>query len=1034
MDQLSAYLPMDRRQALYRNEPLPENTAGAAIFADISGFTPLTEQLSRELGPQRGAEELTHHLNQVYDALINQLHRFGGSVTGFSGDAITCWLDGDDGERAVACALAMQDAMRSFAQVKTASGTVVSLELKTAVSVGAVRRFLVGDPERQVIEVLCGEPLDRLAAAEHLARRGEVVVDGQTAARLEESLVFGEWRQDGESGSAAAVVQALQRPASDRPWRPLPVQRLSSKRVRPWLLKAVYDRLQQGKGEFLAELRPAVALFLRFTGLDFQGDSSSQSVLDNFIRRIQQILLDYDGTLIQLTIGDKGSYLYAAFGAPFAHEDDALRAVHTAFALRELVQEITPPLTAQIGITAGHMRVGAYGSSDSRTYGVLGDSVNLAARLMQAAATGQILATAAIQRQTAGTIIWEKIPEIMVKGKAEAIAVYQPLGLRESAEKTFEANTSQPLIGREAQINEIEQIMAAARQGKGQIISILGEAGIGKSELARQAIREYALTDTVLTGECQAYGSNASYLVWRPIWQKFFGISAAMPADQQIEILSAYLSRIDPALAQRLPLLAPVLNLSIPDNDLTSSLDAKIRKSSLESMLADCLQERARREPLFILLEDMHWIDPLSHDLLDVLCRSIANLPVLVMLVLRPPTVERLKARRVSALPYYHEVTVPALNETEMRSLVRQRFSRALGAEIEVADSLIQLVVEKADGNPFFADQSINFLVDSGQDLADPRTTRELQLPSSLRSLVLSRIDQLTESQKITIKVASVIGRIFQAALLFGVQADEKDRLQINQDLVALSLSELDVDITEKELTYFFRHILTQEVAYESLPFATRSLFHEQIAAFLEHNFPDRLSQLLDLLAFHYGRSENQGKKIEYDLKAGDAAKQNYANQAAIDYYQAVVHLLEPAERIPVTLKLCQVLEVVGNWETAANFYQQTIQLANNSGDPLGAARCQAGLGELHRKQGKYDLASEDLNQAHKAFEHLGRSSRHRANTAVAWIIVHPAGKYAPGQRLLPAQPAGLAAARATAAGRQPVQQPRHHCPPGWRL
>ena len=194
MDLLSAYLPMDRRQALYRNEPLPERTAGAAIFADISGFTPLTEMLSRELGPQRGAEELTHHLNQVYDAIINQLHRFGGSVIGFSGDAITCWLDGDDGGRAVACALAMQAAMRTFNQMKTAAGTMVSLELKTAVSVGNVRRFLVGDPTMQVIEVLCGEPLDRLAAAEHHAGRGEVVVDGKTAALMEGLLVLGERR------------------------------------------------------------------------------------------------------------------------------------------------------------------------------------------------------------------------------------------------------------------------------------------------------------------------------------------------------------------------------------------------------------------------------------------------------------------------------------------------------------------------------------------------------------------------------------------------------------------------------------------------------------------------------------------------------------------------------------------------------------------------------------------------------------------------------------------------------------------------
>ena len=973
MDLLSAYLPMDRRQALYRNEPLPERTAGAAIFADISGFTPLTEMLSRELGPQRGAEELTHHLNQVYDAIINQLHRFGGSVIGFSGDAITCWLDGDDGGRAVACALAMQAAMRTFNQMKTAAGTMVSLELKTAVSVGNVRRFLVGDPTMQVIEVLCGEPLDRLAAAEHHAGRGEVVVDGKTAALMEGLLVLGERRGGQQANPEAVVVQSLQSEVIDQPWQPLPAGKLSSKRVRPWLLKAVYERLQQGKGEFLAELRPAVTLFLRFNGLDFQDDSSSQSVLDGFIRRVQLILQDYDGTLIQLTIGDKGSYLYAAFGAPHAHEDDALRAVLTAFALRELVKEITPPLTAQIGITAGHMRVGAYGGTDSRTYGVLGDAVNLAARLMQAAAEGQILATSAIQRQTAESIAWEKMPEIKVKGKSDAIAVFQPLQLRARSEKTLMPADRHALIGRETQITEIAQIMAAALGGQGQIIGIIGEAGIGKSVLARQAVRDIALDQmTVLAGECQAYGANASYGVWRPIWQTFFGIPVGAPAEQQIEIVQAYFSKYHPLLVQRLPLLAPVLNLAMPDNDLTGSLDAKIRKSSLEGLLTECLQERARREPMILILEDLHWIDPLSHDLLEVLCRGIADLPVLVLLVLRPPTIERLTTQRVSALPYYHELALPPLADAEMQTLVRQKFSRALGGDDKVAAALIKQVVAKADGNPFFAEQSINFLVDSGQDLLDDRSTTQLQLPSSLRSLVLSRIDQLTESQKITIKVASVIGRIFQASLLFGVHGIEKENAQVNQDLAVLSRGELDIDDAEPELTYFFRHILTQEVAYENLPFATRALFHEQIAAFLELNYPDRLTQFLDLLAFHYGRSENQARKIEYFIKAGDAAKQKYANLAAIEYYQAVVDQLEPAQRIPVTLQLCQVLEVVGNWEAAANYYQQTYELAISKDDFLGAARCQAGLGELYRKQGKYDLASQTLHQAHNTFENLG--------------------------------------------------------------
>ena len=155
-----------------RGEMLPERMRGTALFADLSGFTPLTEALAQELGPRRGAEELTIYLNRVYDALIAELHRYGGSVIGFSGDSITCWLDGDDGHRAAACGLAMQGALRQFAEIKTASGFAVSLGVKVAAAAGPVRRFVVGEPDYLLFDTMAGKTLENMAAAEGQAERG----------------------------------------------------------------------------------------------------------------------------------------------------------------------------------------------------------------------------------------------------------------------------------------------------------------------------------------------------------------------------------------------------------------------------------------------------------------------------------------------------------------------------------------------------------------------------------------------------------------------------------------------------------------------------------------------------------------------------------------------------------------------------------------------------------------------------------------------------------------------------------------------
>ncbi len=558
-DILSTYLPMDRRFVLAKKKTLPEFTKGAALFADISGFTSLTESMSLELGPKRGAEELTVHLNRVYDAIINELHIFGGSVIGFSGDAITCWLDGDDGLHAVSCALAMQKAMRSFQTVQTAGGNQVHLAVKIAVATGDVRRFLVGDPRIKVFEVLCGDTINRLAATEHQAQRGEVVLDSKTAVILEKTVEFSEWRE-AEASQRFAIVKEIKPEIIKLPQGSTRSKKLTNQQVRPWLLKAVYDRLLEDKGEYLAELRPAVALFVRFNGIDFQFESDTRTILDDYICRAQRILNDYDGTLIQLTIGDKGSYFYAAFGAPFAHEDDPIRAVRAAHDLRAMSQNIQPNLTVQIGISVGQMRVGAYGGTESRTYGVLGDAVNLAARLMQYAEEGEILATNLIHNEASTSVIWQKMEAIHVKGKQQLVDVFRFLKFNNSPELILDKHSSVSVIGRELEIGEITQLLGKITFGHGQVLGITGDAGIGKSLLSQKLIN-HAMRQgwNVFGGECQSYGINASYLVWQSIWQNFFGYNPSDTLDQQIEIISQYLARVDPKLVQRLPLLGGLL-------------------------------------------------------------------------------------------------------------------------------------------------------------------------------------------------------------------------------------------------------------------------------------------------------------------------------------------------------------------------------------------------------------------------------------------------------------------------------------------
>jgi class 3 adenylate cyclase len=446
---LAVYIPMDRRQALVKGYTLPERSHGAALFADISGFTPLSEALAQELGLQRGAEELTRQLNQVYGALIAEVHRYGGSVINFSGDAITCWFD-ENHERgtmndedqpadtassfiayrsslqAVACALAMQAATDQFAAITTPAGTTVALAIKVAVVAGPVRRWLVGDPRIQNIDVLAGQTLDELTRGEHQAQRREVLVQAAIVETTGARMTVAAWRTDADSGARFAVVTGLTEAVPAAPWPDLPRDGVTEAQARPWLLPPVYERVRSGKSEFLSELRPAAALFLQFRGIDYDTDDQAGARLDAFVRWVQAILARYDGALLQLTIGDKGSYLYAAFGAPIAHEDDAARAVAAALDLQSSLMELGFINDIQIGLAYGQMRAGAYGSPAHRTYGVLGDKTNLAARLMQAASDG-ILCDDTIARAAHARLHFVPLPPIVVKGKAQPVAIYRPV-------------------------------------------------------------------------------------------------------------------------------------------------------------------------------------------------------------------------------------------------------------------------------------------------------------------------------------------------------------------------------------------------------------------------------------------------------------------------------------------------------------------------------------------------------------------------------------------------------------------------------
>jgi adenylate cyclase len=366
---------------------------------------------------------------------------------------------------------------------------------------------------------------------------------------------------------------------------------------------------------------------------------------------------------------------------------------------------------------------------------------------------------------------------------------------------------------------------------------------------------------------------------------------------------------------------------------------------------------------------------------------------VCFLLAYRPPQLERLQAPRIEVLPQFTRIELHELTKAEAENAIRaklvQLYPERGGA---LPKGLVEALMQRSQGNPFYLEELLNYMRDRGLDPAD---IENIKLPDSLHTLILSRIDQLSEQEKTTLRVASIIGRLFRFNWLMGYYPDLGPFLQVKAVLVALETLDITpMDSPEPELTYLFKHIVTHEVTYESLPYTTRAHLHEQLARYLESIVGVSLeSSLLDTIAYHYLHSENNEKQREYLFKAGEAAQKNYANDAALEYYGKLLPLLEDEnEQTQIHLKRGKVLELMGKWDEAETDYRAALDSAKD--DFVLKASSEFALGRLYGLRGDYSPAMEWLDQAKEARTRLKDTSGLAQIVIVAGAILVDKGEY----------------------------------------
>lgn len=928
-------------------------TYGTVMFSDISGFTAMSEKLS-QLGKE-GAEEITAIVNRFFAALLAVTGSYGGDLLKFGGDALLVFFGGPEhARRACQAALQMQATMARFSETPTSQG-VFRLQMTIGLGTGPLFMAHLGSTEGMEFAVM-GRAMAQMAQAEDLAAAGEIFVDattwqavaGQaTAAKTSDGFyqLVSLAAEDIPAAPAEDLLTTLLVPATDETlldWITATVRRIHALELflPPGLLDKI--KLEPERVVIGGEYRPVTVLFANFYGIDEIIEQLGETrtaeitaVLNAHFTTMRQIIAKYGGVVNKVDSYAVGHRIMALFGAPRAHIDDPERAVRAALEMQEAMAAFarldtscgTYCLQQRIGVNTGLVFAGNVGAPTRQEYSVMGDEVNLTARLMAVATDGQVLTSQSTARQSGGAFLLHVGEPVRVKGKARPVPNYEVLGLQ-----THRARERRPLIGRDAEWEQIHHLTDLGLAGQPQVLTLVGDVGLGKSRLLDEVAAHWNEHGALsLSTTCPSFGRHTPYLPWLELLRDLFGLNQADSDQVKQEKITALLRETDPTWGDWTTLITSLLGLAVEETELVHALDAQTRQRTLFRVIIRLIEHVASERPLLLTIDDLQWADDTSVELVNQVARQVTRCPFLLAVAYRP---EDQLPLNVADLPYHTGLRLQELSDEASLRLL----DTLLPTTPQMPEHIKQLILDKAHGNPLFIEEVAHTLIENYLTLDETtgtyhaRTDLEMiEIPDSVNRVIMSRIDRLDESSRNVLRVASVIGREFAQWLLNAIYPYRQVEGELRERLSDLTAREL-LEGPYTEYLYLFRHILTREVAYESLLFADRRQLHRRIGESVETQQAGHLAEYWEILAHHFSLAEEWDKALTYHLQAGHKAQSIYANETAAHHFKEA---LKAARRVPSSQdrqllaheSLGEVLTTTGDYENALANYHRALTL-----------------------------------------------------------------------------------------------------------
>lgn len=867
------------------DQPFTVRFPAAVMMTDISGFSALAVELTRE--GAHGVEALQQTLDTYFGALGAVVARCGGDIATFAGDAVfAVWPAGDDpaqaAARAVQCALSIQQESGDWWQ-----GHSNSLTQRIAVSSGEISLSKLGGAGGKWLNVFAGAPVVEAGRVCDVTTPGQVLVTPAVAAllggRIEgEVSVEGCVRVDRLQG---AIAMAALPSATAVPADP---QRLAA-----YVPDVLVRRANAGHDDWLAEFRVVTVMFVKLENVDFDATDAGHRLQD-MTRTVQQAVQHYGGALPYVQMDDKGLNFIIAFGIPTAaYEDDAARALSAGLEIQRALRAIG--MLPSIGVATGVLYCGECGALHRRQYSMIGPAINLAARLA-AAAPDDLLSDDQTSKAAGERLSFTVARNVQTKQADAPVLALRP----EWRARSSTNERSGAMVGREAELRQLLDALHAGKGGEGARLLVSGDAGIGKSRLLAELCRSLeAAGMAVVSGDAQAIERNTPYCLWRDVLRTLLGL-IGLPGESGADTVRRHL-RSDAQLLSWAPLLGDILPLAIPETDLTREMRGSARASAMQALLLHLLQQAAGLRPLVLMAHDLHWIDALSAS-------------ALLMLAERAPTLSIVACSRPlqglgnpAAESFCRH---PALRTIELGVLDRDQSAAMVCGMLGIGGvpaELSQLVHGRCAGNPFYIQQLTLALREAGHiDVVGGRCQLKGDIaqhvshamPGTLRGVIASRVDRLSDEHQLLLKVASVFGRVFSGAALAAVHPVAQQARRILELLSGLAGSNLVVNESAAgDDSFAFSHVLVQEAIYELLPLAQRRRQHRRIADWLEAQHGAGMAGYFGLLANHCMLAEDFARAVDH-LEGG---ARTAIRQAA--YREAVQHV-ETAQRITAERRL----------------------------------------------------------------------------------------------------------------------------------